>query len=139
MNRVTLLLSVALLLPVVAHSQDATPGVGALRNLANLREGVKRLRASSYDRTGGNRDFLLNIEAGKNSCRNSGSRYDHSHLGYHLFSRALSSAPDCSAGVLGRRDRTEHRSADRRLLRFGLRRAILLGERAPRRFRSRAQ
>ena len=65
MNRVTLLLSLALLLPVVAHSQDATPEVGALRNLANLREGVKRLRVSSYDRTGGNRDFLLNIEAGK--------------------------------------------------------------------------
>jgi hypothetical protein len=65
MNRVTLLLSLTLLLPAVAHSQDATPGVGSLRNLANLREGVKRLRVSSYDRTGGNRDFLLNVEAGK--------------------------------------------------------------------------
>ena len=27
----------------------------SLRNLANLREGVKRQRISSYDRTGGNR------------------------------------------------------------------------------------
>ena len=62
MKRVTLLLSIALLCPAVAHSQDATPGVGPLRNLANLREGVKRLRVSSYDRTGGNRDFLLAIE-----------------------------------------------------------------------------
>src|SRR5215510_9075818 len=40
-----------------------TPGVGGLRNLANLREGVKRLRISSYDKTGGNRDFLAGIES----------------------------------------------------------------------------
>jgi len=37
----------------------------SLRNLANLREGVKRQRISSYDRTGANRDYLPNIEAGK--------------------------------------------------------------------------
>ena len=49
---------------VLAQAQDA-PGVGFLRNLANLREGVKRLRVSSYDRTGGNFDFMANIEAGK--------------------------------------------------------------------------
>jgi hypothetical protein len=65
MKRVMLLLSLALLLAAVANSQDATPGVGPLRNLANLREGVKRSRISSYDRTGGNRDFLFNIDAGK--------------------------------------------------------------------------
>ena len=39
--------------------------VGLLRNLANLREGVKRLRVSSYDRTGGNHDFLENIGPGQ--------------------------------------------------------------------------
>ena len=65
MKRAMLLLSLGLSFPGVAHPQDATPGVGPLRNLVNLREGVKRLRISSYDQTGGNRDFLLNIDAGK--------------------------------------------------------------------------
>ena len=50
---------------VCGQSPGSTPGVGALRNLANLRDGVKRMRVSSYDRSGANRDFLQNIEAGK--------------------------------------------------------------------------
>ena len=50
---------------VLAQSTGSTPGVGGLRNLANLREGVKRMRVSSFDRTGANRDFLQNVEPGK--------------------------------------------------------------------------
>ena len=46
-------------------STAGVAGVGGLRNLANLREGVKRQRISSYDRTGRNADFLRNIEAGQ--------------------------------------------------------------------------
>src|SRR5262249_38980935 len=65
MKLITVLLAFALACSAVALATEARWGVGPLRNLANLREGVKRLRVSSYDRTGGNRDFLFNIEAGK--------------------------------------------------------------------------
>ena len=65
MKRITLLLLLSSASLAIARAQDTTSGVGPLRNLANLREGVKRLRISSYDRTGGNRDFLFNVEAGK--------------------------------------------------------------------------
>jgi len=67
MRRLLMLFPCLVMIGVVAFAQDAnsTPGVGGLRNLANLREGVKRMRISSYDRTGGNRDYLQNIEAGK--------------------------------------------------------------------------
>src|SRR5437868_6872709 len=40
-------------------------GVGSLRNLVNLREGVKRGRVTSFDRTGGNRDYIANIGPGQ--------------------------------------------------------------------------
>src|SRR5205085_2281578 len=66
MKRITFTTSLAISLlsafALIGYGQDATPGVGSLRNLANLREGVKRLRISSYDKTGGNRDFIAGIE-----------------------------------------------------------------------------
>ena len=59
-----------LALGVAASSlaQGAAPslGGGSLRNLATLHEGVKRQRISSYDRTGGNRDHLGNIDGKDN-------------------------------------------------------------------------
>ncbi len=61
MNRFLLFSILIYATAFTALAQDA-PGVGNLRNLANLREGVKRLRISSYDKTGGNRDFLAGIE-----------------------------------------------------------------------------
>lgn len=65
MKRFIVLLSLLSLLCLSVFSQSSTPGTGGLRNIANLREGVKRQRISSFDRTGKNRDFLANIEAGK--------------------------------------------------------------------------
>src|SRR5262249_38662866 len=65
MKLMTVLLALALACSAAALAQEATSGVGPLRNLASLREGVKRQRVSSYDRTGGNGGLLFNIEAGK--------------------------------------------------------------------------
>ena len=63
-----LLPGICLLIAVSLRAENAAaPAVGTagLRNLATLHEpGVKRMRISSYDRTGGNRDRLENIEAG---------------------------------------------------------------------------
>jgi hypothetical protein len=56
---------------LLASALAQTPGpapvssaTGTLRSLANLHDGVKRQRVSSYDRTGGNRDFLADIKPG---------------------------------------------------------------------------
>src|ERR671924_222849 len=67
MKRSYVLLIILLIAVIFYESGGAaqTQGTGGLRNLANLREGVKRQRISSYDRTGGNRDFLAAIEPGK--------------------------------------------------------------------------
>src|SRR5262245_32283869 len=65
MKNMTALLLLVSLCGIAGQAQEMTPGVGPFGNLANLREGVKRLRVSSYDRSGGNLDFLPNIEAGK--------------------------------------------------------------------------
>ncbi len=61
-------LSWLLVFPALAWGQGApspAAGLGGLRNLVNLREGVKRERISSYDRTGGNRDYLPDIRPGQ--------------------------------------------------------------------------
>lgn len=49
------------------HAQTPPPVsavAGDLRSLPTLREGVKRQRISSHDRTGGNRDFLSDLKPG---------------------------------------------------------------------------
>jgi hypothetical protein len=61
--------STVLLLAILAGTasgQTPVPAAtgGDLRNLATLRDGVKRQRISSYDRTGANRDFLSDIKPG---------------------------------------------------------------------------
>src|SRR5436190_19878956 len=58
------LFTVFAILPAVPvfDSIAQTPGTGGLRNIATLREGVKRQRISSFDKTGGNRDYLAGIE-----------------------------------------------------------------------------
>jgi hypothetical protein len=43
---------------------SASAVAGDLRSLPVLRDGVKHQRISSYDRTGGNRDFLSDIKPG---------------------------------------------------------------------------
>jgi hypothetical protein len=61
-------LSWLLVFPALAWGQGApspAAGLGGLRNLVNLREGVKRERISSFDRTGGNRDYLPDIRPGQ--------------------------------------------------------------------------
>lgn len=68
MRRLLAFLSCAFLTAAAALGQGAAApaaSLGGLRDLPNLREGVKRGRASSYDRTGGNHDYLSNIGPGQ--------------------------------------------------------------------------
>ncbi|HNC24365.1 MAG TPA: DUF2961 domain-containing protein [Opitutaceae bacterium] len=68
MRRLLASLSCALLLSAAALGQGApspASSLGGLRDLPNLREGVKRGRVSSYDRTGGNHDYLSGIGPGQ--------------------------------------------------------------------------
>jgi hypothetical protein len=61
MKRLFAVFAILLTVPVF-DSIAQTPGTGGLRNIATLRDGVKRQRISSFDKTGGNRDYLAGIE-----------------------------------------------------------------------------
>lgn len=75
MRKFLVLFTLLLIATIPADGQSSTaqpqnsaapmPSVGGLRNLATLRDGVKRGRVSSYDPTGANNERLENIAPGK--------------------------------------------------------------------------